>query len=432
MIRSILTAQKCVVNVPRKSKKPNDHSGRARVAGVMNASNLNRHRREALSAVGVGAILALGISAVPAGAHPSPTTAEHWGSYFGDFNKGDEDLLVSPTAITLPGTIAQVATSNSTEYALLTNGTVYAWGQGVKGELGNGGTANSFTTPVQVQFPAGVTIAYLPTDAMPYDTGLAVDTNGNSWGWGLNSQGQLCLGNITMQTVPVELPLHSVTSLAGAGDHAIYDSSGTVYGCGGNNAGDLGTGTGKQSLTPAKVVGVVGLPNVTVKGLFASFQSSGALLSNGEYFDWGANGQGQVGDGTTTNALSPVRVHLPRPVTQVAEGGSINSNGQTIVMLSNGTLRAWGTDTFSQLGDGGTTNQLLPIKIAPPAGVTYKYIASGGSTSYAVSFAGNVYAWGFGGNGQLGQGTQTNSSVPVLVDSGVSLISATAENVVVG
>ena len=89
--------------------------------------------------------------------------------------------------MTLPGKVAEVATSNSTEYALLTNGTVYAWGQGDHGELGDGATTNSFTTAVQVEFPAGVTIASLPTDAMPYDTALAVDTNGNVWGWGRNA-----------------------------------------------------------------------------------------------------------------------------------------------------------------------------------------------------------------------------------------------------
>ncbi len=136
-----------------------------------------------------------------------------------------------------------MASSNSTQYALLKNGTVYAWGLGDEGQLGNGVAENAFTTAVRVHFPAGVTIARLPTDAMPYNTGLAVDTTGQAWGWGDDYAGQLCLGDQTQYMTPVKLPFTSVSTLAGAGDHALYDDAGTVYACGGNHNGDLGDGT---------------------------------------------------------------------------------------------------------------------------------------------------------------------------------------------
>ena len=103
----------------------------------------------------------------------------------------------------MPGTVAEVGSSNSTEYALLTNGSLYAWGKGNDGQLGDGGTVNSFTTPVQVRFPAGVQIASIPRDAMPYDTALAVDTTGRVWGWGDNYGGELCLGNTKTYKTPV-------------------------------------------------------------------------------------------------------------------------------------------------------------------------------------------------------------------------------------
>ncbi len=178
--------------------------------------------------------------------------------------------------------MVQVASSNSTEYALLSNGEVYAWGFGTNGELGDGGTANSFTTAVQVDFPPGVTIAALPTDVMPYDVGLAIDTTGHVWGWGHASYGVLCLGTTAQHTTPVELPFTDVTAAAGAGDHALYDSNGIVYACGSNTYGELGDASTRSSSTPVEVTGLAGQ---NVQALVASFAGSGALLASGTYFD---------------------------------------------------------------------------------------------------------------------------------------------------
>src|SRR5580658_8821511 len=107
--------------------------------------------------------------------YPSSTsTVEHWGSFFGE-KAGNFDLRTAPVTVALPGKVAEVASSNSTEYALLTNGALYAWGLGTQGELGDGQRVNSFVVPVRVRFPAGVKIASIPTDVMPYDSALAVD-----------------------------------------------------------------------------------------------------------------------------------------------------------------------------------------------------------------------------------------------------------------
>ena len=101
---------------------------------------------------------------------------------------------------------------------------MYAWGLGTHGQLGDGSTENSFTRPVRVRFPAGVKIASIPIDVMPFDTALAVDTTGHVWGWGYNAFGQLCLGNRTEYNTPVRLPLRHVTLLSGAGGHSLFYS----------------------------------------------------------------------------------------------------------------------------------------------------------------------------------------------------------------
>jgi alpha-tubulin suppressor-like RCC1 family protein len=357
-----------------------------------------------------------------------PSTVEHWGSFFGATKGESYDLATAPVAVTVPGTVAEIGTSNSTEYALLTNGSLYAWGLGTHGELGDGGTVNS-TVPVRVHFPRGVTIAYIPTDAMPYDTALAVDTEGNVWGWGQDGGGELCLGNTRRHLIPVRLPLFRVTAVAGASNHALYDAHGTVYACGQNIDGSLGDGSWSGTATPRKVAGLTGSP---VTELVASFANSGALLSNGEYFDWGYDANGQLGDGQFQRSSDvPVRVDLPDPVTHVAEGGSIWNNGQTLVMLSNGSLWAWGTNLNGQLGDGTTQSRASPVRFYPPAGITYQSLATGSITSYAVSTTGTVYAWGASPFGQVGDGTTRTTLTPVLVASGAGMISSTANNVAI-
>ncbi len=357
------------------------------------------------------------------------TTVAHWGSFFGN-GMANNDEVSSPTSIDLPGPVVQVATSNSTQYALLSDGSVYAWGLGGDGELGDGATADSFTTPVQVQFPVGVKIASLPTDAMPYNTGLAVDASGHVWGWGDDSAGQLCKGTSAKFLTPVEVPLADVTAVAGAGDHALYDSGGTLFACGGNQNGDLGIGSTTPSTTPVEVKALAGRH---IKVLVASYHDSGALLADGNYFDWGYDGQGQLGDRNMGVSSSvPVRVDLPFAVTQVVQGGSYSTNGSTLVMLSDGSLRSWGDDQSGQLGDGLTTNQDRPITFAPPTGVTYAFLASGADTSYAISTTGDLYSWGSNSNGQIGNGTTHSELTPVVVESGASSISSTALDVATG
>jgi alpha-tubulin suppressor-like RCC1 family protein len=358
-----------------------------------------------------------------------PSTVKHWGSYFGARKGKNYDLQDAPAALTVPGAVAQVGTSNSTQYVLLTNGTVWAWGLGTHGELGDGGTVNSLHQAVQVRFPAGVKIAFIPTDVMPYDTALAVDTQGRVWGWGLNGGGELCLGNTTSYTTPVRLPLTQVTALAGASNHALYDSNGTVYACGQNLQGDLGTGSMAGTTTPEAVSGLNGS---SVTELVASFANSGALLSDGTYYDWGYNGAGQLGDGQVGAPSDvPVRVKLSHPVSQVALGGSIWKNGQTIAMLSDGSLWSWGNGWAGQLGNGARLAQPVPSRFFAPKGVTYQSLASGSATSYAISTTGKVYAWGVGALGQVGNGSTLSSPDPVVVATHARLISATANNVLI-
>jgi alpha-tubulin suppressor-like RCC1 family protein len=380
----------------------------------------------ALAAAALGSAVAL-TSGGPALAQGTQgTVIEHWGAY--GSNAKPHDMHMSPVQLTLPGSVKQIGSSNSTEYALLTDGQVWAWGLGHDGQLGDGGTSNSYTRPVRVRFPAGVTIASIPTDVDPYNSAFAVDTTGHVWAWGDNAGGEFCLGNANKQVTPVELPFSYVTTLAGGLNHATYDADGTLYSCGNNVNGALGDGSTHSSSRPVKVTG---LDDALVTTLVAAWGDTGALLSNGAYYDWGYNNGGQVGNGTTTLVTVPYRVPLEAPVRQVAQGGSFDSNGQTLALLAGGSLWAWGNGQYYQLGNGVQGNEESPIQITPLTGVSYVALASGGGTCYAITNSGDLWAWGYNADGEVGDGTTTTAQKPVKVATDATQVSATSRDAVI-
>ena len=333
-----------------------------------------------------------------------------------------------PAAVSgIRGTVVQIAASNSNGYALTANGTLWAWGAGGLGELGTGTTPVSTRRAVAVKFPRGVRIASLG-NPMPFDTGLAIDTHGNVWGWGANTDHSLCLPTTAPVLVPRKLPLSDVTLASGARSHSLFLAHGEVVACGDNAAGDLGNGTTTPSPTPTPVVG---LPRGHVIDLVSSWEGSGALMADGAYYDWGFNKEGQLGDGTTTNSPVPMRVRLPAAVDQVFQGGSHASNGQTLALLINGTIWAWGDGKWGQLGNGTHLSSSLPVRVHTPRGVSFTSVATGGYTSYAVSRADVLWSWGDNRFGQLGDGgSELSRSRPRSTGLAASAVVSTDLNVV--
>jgi alpha-tubulin suppressor-like RCC1 family protein len=341
---------------------------------------------------------------------------------FGQFGQP----VFSPVSISgIAGTVVQIATMNAASYALTSTGEVYAWGNNKYGELGNGTKISSETTAVQVKFPAGVTIASLP-NPMPFNTALAIDSTGQVWGWGRNSEEQLCLRRQTI-TRPRMLPISGVTMASGAGDHTLFVSNGTLEACGLNGSGDLGNGTTQASVTP---VAVAGLPNEPVTALASSWQGSGALLADGTYYNWGFNADGQMGDGTTASVKTPIAVTLPAPVQQIYQGGSYAANGQTVALLEDGTVWGWGSNGAGQLGVGNTKRSLTPKQVHIPSGVTVQSVATGGDSSYAIDATGQLWVWGSNRYGELGLPSGANKELTPTTDSlsGLTQVTATARS----
>ena len=394
------------------------------------AQRHSRSRTLALSMLVMAALVlatcgSTGASASSDNAIKSGSTVYRWG-VVGNQGAITQLQLDRPTAIAgINGKVVQIATSNSDGYALTSTGAVYGWGVNSYGELGDGQVTPYETHAVKVDFPAGVTITSL-ANPMPFDAGLAIDSTGHAWGWGLNVD-DLCLSGL-IETRPQELSLSDVTLASGARTHALFDSKGTVYACGSGDAGELGNGSTASSSTP---ISVVGLPNgVKVRALTSSWEGSGALLANGDYYNWGYNAAGQLGTGSTANSAVPVRVDLPGPVRQIFQGGSGPNNGQTVAVLRDGGIWAWGDNDRGQLGIGTLTSSDLPVKIHVPKGVTFVTLSSGGNASYGIDTTGQLWAWGDNGAGQLGTGSGRQlATLPVDVGIHLTQVSSTAQNV---
>lgn len=139
----------------------------------------------------------------------------------------------------------------------------------------------------------------------------------------------------------------------------------------------------------------------------------GALAAPKSVFNWGANNVGQLGDGTTLDRALPKQPTLPSGLTpiSVAAGGD-----HSLAVASSGNIYAWGANGFGQLGDGTTVERYTPVLVNLPTGVTVQAVAAGFYYSVALTSTGRVYAWGSNGRGELGEGTTAaRSTSPVLV-----------------
>lgn len=408
-------------------------------AGVIPPKSLRRHATtivlcSSVVLAALGLLSTTGASAVgrTVSGRPTASTRVHGTStytlgWLGGPGPTTHIFNWTPTRVRgIEGTVVQIATTNSDSYALTSTGSVWAWGTGRHGQLGDGGTVAVARSAVQVHFPPGVKIAFLP-NPMPYDAALAVDSRGGVWGWGENNARQLCFRHKGPYLVPRRLPLTGVTLATGAGGHSLFDADGKVVACGLNAAGELGNGT---MVRHARLSAVVGLPGGRVKALVSSWQGSGALMSDGEYYDWGYNASGQLGNGRTANSAVPVPVPLPGPVAQVFQGGSLGDNGQTVVVLADHSVWAWGSNAWGQLGTGDKVDHSAPVPVHVPKGVTFAQVATGGYSSYAIDTHGQAWAWGSNRSGQLGLGPAVSAeSIPTAIGRTFTQMSATADNV---
>jgi alpha-tubulin suppressor-like RCC1 family protein len=289
-------------------------------------------------------------------------------------------------------------------------GSGLAWGSNGAGQLGNGTDTDS-NVPVPVALPAGTTITAI-AGGRTYS--LALTSTGTVLAWGSNNDGQLGNPAFTRSSVPVPVRLPAgttITGIAAGGDHSLaVTSTGTVLAWGSNSAGQVGNGNYRDQLAPVRV----NLPaGTTITAIAAGTVHSLAVTSTGTGLAWGSNRVGQLGNGTNTDRNRPVPVNLPAGTTITAIAAGVD---HSLAVTSTGTALAWGNNEFGELGNGSDTNSNLPVPVNLPAGTTITAIAAGSYHSLAVTTTGTVLAWGNNSAGQVGNGSNTNSNLPIPVN----------------
>lgn len=262
----------------------------------------------------------------------------------------------------------------------------------------------------------------------------ALLSDGTVAAWGSNDRGALGDGTTTDRSTPVLVcavgatdctadPLTGVRAIAAGERHGIaLLADGTVVSWGSNRYGQLGDGTGTHRSTPAPVCAVdatdcAANPLSGVRAIGAGAFHSLAVLADGSVVSWGNNSSGQLGDGSTEWArLTPVHI-AATGVVAVAGGGYFS-----LAQRADGTVLSWGFNANGQLGDGTTTGRSVPGPVcatgatncaaSPLTGIKSVAAAHNGAHGIALRADGTPLAWGFNGNGELGDGTDTDRHTP--------------------
>jgi len=212
------------------------------------------------------------------------------------------------------------------------------------------------------------------------------------------------------------IPMMQEAPLAGGGSHSCrLDAIGVAYCWGANSNGQLGDGSTTSRATPAAV-------RARWVGFIAMAAGNGhtcLMNSSGTASCWGSNDAGQVGDGTTTERTAPVAVRGGLSFIALVAGYS-----HTCGLTGTGTAYCWGRNFYGQLGDGTTIWRTAPVAVS--GGLNFVALAASATHTCGLTGSGTAYCWGGNFVGQLGDGMTTSRTTPGAVRGGLSFIALAA------
>lgn len=370
------------------------------------------------------------------------TTAVCWGeNSAGQLGNGTTTASTLPVHVVgIGGTgylsgITELSSGPGGTCAVLADTTAACWGANSDGRLGDGTTTGS-PLPVHVVGIGGIgTLSGVVHISVGWDHACAVlaDTTATCWGynfWGDLGNGLSGVG--TNSAVPVRVvgvggigTLTGVSRISAGGDDSCAVLADTTAVCWGkNDHGELGVSPSTQSARPVRVVGIGGVGLLTgITQIATGLYHSCAVLADASAACWGHGGSGRLGSGATPFSSLPVQV--------VGIGGTDSLTGvahisvgtdQSCAVLADTTAACWGGNDSGQLGNahsGAGAGSAAPVAVVGVGGTGtlsgITGLSSGNFITCATLSNTSATCWGHGGNSQLGNGTTTDSNVPVTV-----------------
>lgn len=361
--------------------------------------------------------LATGVESISLGYRHSCATTVDKKAYCWGFNASGQLGDGTATNSNLPSSVSgysnglTVAISGGHTCSVSKVGSVKCWGLNSSGQVGDG-TMTQKSVPTDVTGLSSGVKKVVTSQA----SSCALLNSGGVKCWGSNGHGETGFGSGGFHTTPVNVSGMSsgVTDIVSGETHiCALLTSGKVYCWGYNVRGELGDGSNTTRLTPVEVINLGFSPQSISAGDYFTC----AVSSTGSGKCWGDNGNGQLGDGTTTHRNTPV------DILAVSSGISALANGSnhSCALLSNGGLKCWGLNFVGQLGNGANAQSLVAVDVLGlQSGVVGVY--AGGYNTCARTIGDELLCWGSNGNHQLGDGTDDSVKYSPVAVTGLSLV----------
>ena len=333
----------------------------------------------------VGITNATGIAAASPGFHSCAVltggSVTCWGwNAAGQLGDGTKTVRLVPVPVSSISTATSVVTAHSSSCAMLSDGSVQCWGERPGRDFFAAyDSSQTSSTPVTISGIPTVTSIALGTT---FTCILLTDGSVQCWG-NKHNNNDVFLGDGTNTGNPSPVTVSGVSnakSIAiGSSFSCALLASGSVKCWGVNNVGQLGDQTTDDRSTPVPVFSIS-----TATSISAGMGHACAVLINGTVQCWGINWYGQLGDGTTTSSSTPVSVVGITNATSVSAGGAYS---RTCAVLIWGSVQCWGRNSHGQLGDGSSTDSLTPVNAVLPTCDASVAISDGIASPCSASLA---------------------------------------------